>query len=543
MMLNINYRKNKSNFQGEKKIIECKNIQNYNPIYNELFKTSKDNFNDFQLNYKWNTTEIISRVNHNVVKVILENDKTTKEADIFIKYSPLLDPIKYLAGKYEDTLFNLPSLEENASVHPKLINYHNNAYIDGFFSYITSMLLNDKGFVHGVNFHGSYLANQTDFRVNIFDDFDYLCSNSYFIKHMDTYLKNDNLPVVKKPSLTINEDAVLLNDIIPITVMKEVSSNEPITTLDEIKLEVDNPESIRIHKKESSDEEDSSDEEITDNEVDVSAGSGSETGTGSETGSESETGSDTGSDYDEEEIFAYIKDFPVHVICLEKCVNTLDAYMMTQTMSEGEWTSVLMQIIMTLLMYQKCFDFTHNDLHTNNVMYCETPKEYLYYRFNSTYYKVPTFGKIWKIIDFGRSIYTVNNNTYASDSFFPDEDAYSQYNCDPFFNPKKKKLEPNNSFDLCRLACSLYDYFIDDEQEILDPIQLLVTEWCMDDKGKNILYKRNGDERYPEFKLYKMIARIVHKHSPEAQLERDLFKQYIVPKKKIHKNKNIMHIV
>ena len=36
-----------------------------------------------------------------------------------------------------------------------------------------------------------------------------------------------------------------------------------------------------------------------------------------------------------------------------------------------------------------------------------------------------------------------------------------------------------------------------------------------DDNGKNILYKKNGEERYPNFKLYKMIARIVHNHTPE----------------------------
>ena len=35
---------------------------------------------------------------------------------------------------------------------------------------------------------------------------------------------------------------------------------------------------------------------------------------------------------------------------------------------------------------------------------------------------------------------------------------------------------------------------------------------------KNILYKKNGEERYPDFKLYKMIARTVHNHTPEAQL-------------------------
>ena len=423
---------------------------------------------------------------------------------------------------------------DNGTVHSKLTNYHNNAYIDGFFSYISSLLLNDNGFVHGLDFYGSYLANQTDYRVNIYDDFDYLCSNTYFIKHMDHYLKDDNLAPFTKPRLIINEDTVLSDDIIsiyPIADETDIAGDE----LKEIKLEFsDNTPS---HNMASSDEEHSSD------------GGGSESSDeehssdGGESVSSNEEHSSDEDDSDEEEIFAYIEDFPVHVICLEKCVNTLDAYMNTQTMSEDEWSSVLMQIIMTLLMYQKCFQFTHNDLHTNNIMYCDTDKSYLYYHFNSTYYKVPTFGKIWKIIDFGRAIYTVNNNTYASDCFFPDEDAYSQYNCEPFFNPKKNRLEPNNSFDLCRLACSLYDYFMDDEQDILDPIQSLVDEWCKDDKGKNILYKRNGDERYPEFKLYKMIARIVHKHTPEAQLERELFKRYVVTKKKIHKNKNIMHIV
>ena len=42
-----------------------------------------------------------------------------------------------------------------------------------------------------------------------------------------------------------------------------------------------------------------------------------------------------------------------------------------------------------------------------------------------------------------------------------------------------------------------------------------------------MLYKTNGTERYPEFKLYKMIARCVHNHVPHLQLERPEFSQYI----------------
>jgi len=59
-------------------------------------------------------------------------------------------------------------------------------------------------------------------------------------------------------------------------------------------------------------------------------------------------------------------------------------------------------------------------------------------------------------------------------------------------------------------------------------IQKLVLEWVSDDNNKNILYKANGDERYPDFKLYKMIARNVHKHTPKNQLSRPMFQNFVL---------------
>jgi len=44
----------------------------------------------------------------------------------------------------------------------------------------------------------------------------------------------------------------------------------------------------------------------------------------------------------------------------------------------------------------------------------------------------------------------------------------------------------------------------------------------------NVLYKNNGEERYPDFKLYKMIARIVHDHTPENQFNHPCFEKYRV---------------
>merc|ERR1712166_187633 len=230
---------------------------------------------------------------------------------------------------------------------------------------------------------------------------------------------------------------------------------------------------------------------------------------------ESEYSEDSGSTTSSaiENLESIIFDFPVQIICLEKMKNTLDSLMNDEfDITDAEWRAILMQIIMILITYQKCFNFTHNDLHTNNVMYNKTDKKFIYYRYE---------GKIYKF----------KGVQLCSDSFHPKGDAATQYNFGPYYNDKKPKIEPNYSFDLCRLACSFYDFFIEDENKLEGPIAKLIYSWIIDDNGKNILYKKNGDERYPDFKLYKMITRLVHNHTPQKQLENPLFKKFLTSRK------------
>jgi hypothetical protein len=278
------------------------------------------------------------------------------------------------------------------------------------------------------------------------------------------------------------------------------------------------------------------------------SGSESESGddSGDDSGSESDSGSDSDGSYDsdDEKVIAKIKNFPVQAILLEKCVSTLDNIMMNDELTSEEWVSILFQVIMTLLIYQHMFEFTHNDLHTNNVMFIETTEEFIYYLYNDQYYKVPTYGRIFKIIDFGRAIYKFRGELMCSDSFNFKGDAATQYNFGPYFNPNKPVVEPNYSFDLCRFACALFDYFIHDIRKIekvckSDPIVNLIVKWTIDDKGRNVLYKSSGEERYPDFKLYKMIARSVHNHIPSTQINDPLFDQYKITYKKYKKHANI----
>ena len=70
----------------------------------------------------------------------------------------------------------------------------------------------------------------------------------------------------------------------------------------------------------------------------------------------------------------------------------------------------------------------------------------------------------------------------------------------------------------------------------------MIVNWCKDDKGRNVLYKSNGEERYPDFKLYKMIARTVHSHTPALVLRESLFKKFVVGRKTINKSQRIMNL-
>ena len=59
-----------------------------------------------------------------------------KRETVFFKMAPLLDPFKYLCGKYngETNLFNLPHLTSSEiDVNSKILDVNNSAYVDSFF--------------------------------------------------------------------------------------------------------------------------------------------------------------------------------------------------------------------------------------------------------------------------------------------------------------------------------------------------------------------------------------------------------------------------
>jgi hypothetical protein len=113
---------------------------------------------------------------------------------VFIKYAPLIDPIRYMTGKYKvdtEKLHVLPnpfSKEEDLPLQ-KIAHHNNTSYTDNFFSFLTSTLLNTHGFVHGLDYYGSFLGVQTTFKANISDDLEYLNASEYFSEQLKIHPK------------------------------------------------------------------------------------------------------------------------------------------------------------------------------------------------------------------------------------------------------------------------------------------------------------------------------------------------------------------
>jgi hypothetical protein len=247
---------------------------------------------------------------------------------------------------------------------------------------------------------------------------------------------------------------------------------------------------------------------------------------------------------------------PVILIAQEKQEGVMDTLMDEEEVDgfergtqgwEARWIAWIFQVISALTFLQHAIHFTHNDLHSNNILWSKTDKKYLFYKLkNGIVWRVPTYGYIFRIIDFGRSIFRLGKRSWVSDDHWPDQDAGDQYNFGPFYDPKKPKHEPNPSFDLARLSVSLIDGLFDERPpkkrgkavviseegswkvyETKSHLFNLLWSWTVDDAGRTIYENQDGTEKYDGFDMYIHIAQEVHNAVPKEQLHRPIFQSYL----------------
>ena len=215
--------------------------------------------------------------------------------------------------------------------------------------------------------------------------------------------------------------------------------------------------------------------------------------------------------------YAALKDFPVQINIIELCDNTLDELIDNEDyeLSNTEWKSILFQVCFGMAVAQKQLDFVHNDLHSSNIMLTNTDKEFIYMKYKNNYFKIPTFGKISKIIDFGRATFKINDKIFFSDVFKKYGDAEGQYSY-PYHNTFKNcKILPNKSFDLARLSTTIIEHFEEDND-----IFNLLRSWATDKYGNCLIYCND------DFDLYKNIAKNVFNSVPKDQLNKKVFSEF-----------------
>ena len=227
--------------------------------------------------------------------------------------------------------------------------------------------------------------------------------------------------------------------------------------------------------------------------------------------------------------FIKCEKMPVSLSLMEKLDSTLDDLLDEDyNMSETEWFSMFFQVSFGLAVAQKYFNFVHNDLHSSNIMFKKTNAKYLYFQIGNTHYRIPTFGKITKIIDFARGTFKLGDRWIFSDQFKDDGDACGQYDYPVDGSLKNCENKPNPSFDLVRLGTTVIQHL-----DNLDKVRTFVEEITLDEYGNSLCYDEDA------FQLYIDIAHNCHNAVPLEVMAKPIFNKFKIQKNKIPKGQTV----
>jgi hypothetical protein len=444
-----------------------------------------------------------------------------KKISCYCKISHLLDPIRTIQDFYEHP--EKGTRRKSA----KLNNPVNQAYVDTLANYLLGQLRQRKISPHFCLFYGGFKGIANKYRYNITEEYDsYRKYKDFWQRRRDGKFKlyvdcdDDTISTDDKPLFETPESSLRSTPFSYRTPSSSRSSEKSYISLDgsaQAPVILDELKSVNSFQSGSSSESEESD--------------------GSEESDTSET---------EYSVYAEFENYPTMLIFQEKMEGVLDDLLESDG-DEKRWTAWTFQIIAALCAAQGVLGFTHNDLHTNNIVWAETDETWIFYKSrDGTIFRVPTYGKIFRIIDFGRAIFRVGQKWFISDDYEQGGDAESQYNFGPLTNPKEPMIYPNPSFDLCRYAVSVLEALYpempienldgvvlskEDDwviHETVSPLWNLLWSWLIDDEGKNVLRDEDGTERFPDFDLYQQISQHIFNAKPQEQIHKKIFADFVL---------------
>jgi len=163
-------------------------------------------------------------------------------------------------------------------------------------------------------------------------------------------------------------------------------------------------------------------------------------------------------------------------------------------------------------------------------MFNYTDQEYIYYSYNNIYYRIPTYNKILKIIDWGRSTYNFNNFKGNNSIFNSDGDAFLQHAYPRINKTGKQTVYPNFSSDLAIFASDILKL---DNFPKKGRLYNLVKTWI---EQIECALSNSG------FQLYIDIAKNCTKSIPLNQITAEVFKKFIYNNEDIPEDSIIYYI-
>lgn len=485
------------------------NIQPYFPPIEKLFKSSDlESVSEYGIRFNEEAVTVLSPD-----KIRTANGSTV---DIYRKTTMLVSPYKWMRGEYGSSLGLPTSLEQATHAMHKIQNSNNAAYVGA----LITGVLSQTGCVHFPKVYGLFTGTTTKHTIDISDDYGELSERPWFSQNIgktfDVKLSDEIQESTEFKHTRTARVAIQLGEHIELGDIQELET----THVEDVQM----GELNRVLHDE---------EEEADNESDSSSVSTSYVFQVRSCKCDEDEDEDDEDESCEPFAWATFKDVPVQVTLMEKCEGTLYELMMLNPETEKHlaWIS---QVIFALAYAQRTIGLTHNDLHANNVMYVSTTTEYYYYNCGGVLYRVPTYGYTIKLIDFERGIASVKvtgmkePKLFMSDHFCTEEEAGGQYNYGDYYVSKYPEMKPTPSFDLARLATSLFwDIFPEPEPE--NVLYKFFVKWLTLDDGTSVMFgkKDRQHDRFHGFHLYKAIARYC-KDNAVPRKEIVALKDYVV---------------
>lgn len=512
------------------------NIRFYNAGYElirEFLPKGKRCEGWFDNEWRWNSQQGPAQRGPCEIGVVKQGSVNETVRHAYCKISHLLDPVSHLQGKVS---LQSDDVRVTNKAKQKLNEPMNQAFVENIaYSYL-SRLREMKLSPHFPYYYGAFTAVADTYVWNITDDISSYRRKKWFWKALDSkqvqiHIEDNAESIGSRPSSLESDSGSSTTDMTEELYDAEIEElskrveNASIHTMSQLSFHTGPP-----RRKTSSTHEDDEDEfTATDDE-----------------------------DEDEDDgvpIFMEVSNFPVMLLYLEQFEGVMDDLVHHPEALDDEeppvkretmWAAWIFQVIAALCTVQHLASLTHNDLHTNNIAWRTTDEPFLYYaKRDGTYWKVPTYGKIFVIIDYGRVIFRIRDKLLYSDDFCHGNYASTQYNFGPIRDlHRTEEVMPNPSFDLCRFATSLFESLFPEQpppkpngailsaepgfivRETESELFNLMWSWMVTDEGENVLVDADGDDKYPCFDLYEVIAKKCHNARPCDQVGRKPFEPF-----------------